>query len=202
MTTKYFNVKNGLTTGNLLFSEANVTLGNVGNVHISGGTNGYILSTDGSSNLSWLDPAATQSPAPMPIVIDDGNTLTIAANYQGLFGTPITVNGNLVIDGALIDVSGQGAPGSNAQVSFNDQGNPAGNNGFTFDKVSGNLSVPGSFAASGFLVLSAYSVNDLRAITGSIGQVAVLNNSSPIGLLAFWDASNNRWAYVYNNSAV
>lgn len=35
-------------------SSANVALGAVGNVHITGGTNGYVLSTDGSGNLSWV----------------------------------------------------------------------------------------------------------------------------------------------------
>ncbi len=202
MSTKYFNVKNGMTTGSLLVSEPNVSLGNVSNLHISGGTNGYVLSTDGSSNLSWLDPAATQSPAPMPIVIDDGNTLTISANYQGLFGTPITVNGDLVIDGALIDVSGQGAPGSNSQISFNDQGNPAGNNGFTFNKVSGNMNVPGSVSVGAFFRFPAYSKPDLGNITGVLGQLAVLNDSTPIGQLVYWDASNNRWAYVSDNAAI
>ena len=31
----------------------NVNLGNVSNLHISGGLNGYVLSTDGAGNLSW-----------------------------------------------------------------------------------------------------------------------------------------------------
>lgn len=202
MTTKYFNVKNGLTTGDILLSQSNVTLGNVANLHISGGNNGYLLSTDGTANLSWIDAASTQSAAPMPIVIDDGNTLTIGANYQGLFGTPITVNGNLVIDGVLVDVSGQGAPGSNSQISFNDQGNPAGNNGFTFNKTTGNMSVPGSINVGLFFRLAAYSIEELRLVTGVLGQAAVLNDSNPIGMLAFWDATHNRWSYVHDNSAV
>jgi hypothetical protein len=93
-----------MTTGDLLVSESNVTLGNVSNLHISGGNSGYLLSTDGAGNLSWADASSTQSPAPMPITIDDGNTLTISANYQGLFGTPITVDGTLTIEGVLVDV--------------------------------------------------------------------------------------------------
>jgi hypothetical protein len=202
VTTKYFNVKNGMTTGNLLVSDANVTLGNVSNLHISGGNNGYVLRTNGNSTLTWVDPSSTQSPAPMPIVVDEGNTLVIAANYQGLFGTPLTINGNLEIDGTLIDVSGQGAPGSNAQISFNDQGNPAGNNGFTFNKTTGNLNAPGSINAGAFIKLVAYSSIELRAITGVIGQLAVVNDSNPVGLPAYWDGSNNRWNFIYNNSAV
>lgn len=191
-----------MTTGNVLVSDGNVTLGNVANLHISGGNSGYLLRTDGSANLTWVDPAATQTAAPMPIVVDEGNTLVIAANYQGLFGTPLTINGNLEIDGALIDVSGQGAPGSNSQISFNDQGNPAGNNGFTFNKITGNLNAPGSINAGAFIKLVAYSTEELRAITGVIGQLAVVNDSNPVGLPAYWDGTNNRWNFIHNNSAV
>lgn len=32
----------------------NVNLGTVGNIHITGGTNGYVLATDGAGNLSWV----------------------------------------------------------------------------------------------------------------------------------------------------
>ena len=138
----------------------------------------------------------------MPIVVDEGNTLTIRSNYQGLFGTPMTIDGNLVIDGVLVDVSGQGAPGSNSQISFNDQGSPAGNNGFIFNKVSGNMNVPGSISVGAFFTFPAYSKAELGAITGVLGQLAVLNDSSPIGQLVFWDASNNRWAYVGDNAAI
>jgi hypothetical protein len=202
VTTKYFNVKQGLTTGNVLVSEANVTLGNVSNLHISGGNNGYFLSTNGNGTLSWADAQAAVPADPMPIVVDEGNTLTIRSNYQGLFGTPLTIDGNLEIDGVLIDVSGQGAPGSNAQISFNDQGNPAGNNGFTFNKTTGNVNIPGSISVGAFFTFPAYSKATLGNITGVIGQLAVLNDSSPIGQLVFWDASNNRWAYVGDNAAI
>ena len=202
MTTKYFNVKNGLTTGGVLVSDGNVTLGAIANLHISGGNSGYILSTDGSATLSWIDPANTQSAAPMPITVADGDTLTIGNNYQGLYGTPMTIDGTLVIDGIMVDVSGQGAPGSNSQISYNDNGEPAGLNGFTIDKNSGNLSVPGSINVGGFFTFPAYSKATLRTVTGVLGQLAVLNDSNPIGMLAFWDATNNRWAYVMDNTAV
>jgi hypothetical protein len=48
----------GLTVSNAngvvnFTTTANVTLGAVGNLHISGGTNGYVLATDGAGNLSW-----------------------------------------------------------------------------------------------------------------------------------------------------
>ena len=40
-------------TGNISFTGANVSLGAVGNLKITGGTSGYFLSTDGAGNLSW-----------------------------------------------------------------------------------------------------------------------------------------------------
>jgi hypothetical protein len=202
VTTKYFNVKNGMTTGNILVSDANVTLGNVSNLHISGGNSGYFLSTNGNGSLSWQDAASSVPVDPMPTIVDDGETMTIRSNYQGLYGTPITVDGTIVIDGALVDVSGQGAAGSNSQIQFNDLGNPAGNNGFTFNKVSGNMNVPGSISVGAFFTFPAYSKAELGAITGVLGQLAVLNDSNPIGQLVFWDASNNRWAYVGDNAAI
>ena len=71
MSFKYFNVKNGLTTGNITLHSANANvqanyflgnisvtnsanLGNVSNVKITGGTGGYVLQTDGTGNLSWV----------------------------------------------------------------------------------------------------------------------------------------------------
>ena len=41
------------STGNISFTGANVSLGSVGNLKISGGTSGYFLTTDGAGNLSW-----------------------------------------------------------------------------------------------------------------------------------------------------
>lgn len=202
MSTKYFNVKNGLTTGDLLVSQSNVTLGSVSNLHISGGGSGYLLSTDGTANLTWVDATSTQSPAPMPIIVDVGNTLTISANYQGLFGTPLTINGTLEIDGVLIDVSGQGPAGTVSQVQYNKGADFGATNGFTFDESSGNLSVPGSVNVSGFFKLAAYNTTALRAITGTIGQIATVSDSNPAGMPAYWDGTNNRWSYIYDNSAV
>ena len=42
------------STGNVNFTTAsNVSLGNVGNIHIGGGSNGQVLTTDGAGNLTW-----------------------------------------------------------------------------------------------------------------------------------------------------
>ena len=71
MTFKYFNVKNGLTTGNITLHAGNsnvvantfignlnatglANLGSVANIKISGGAANYVLKTDGTGNLSWV----------------------------------------------------------------------------------------------------------------------------------------------------
>jgi len=46
-------------TGNVAFSGANVSLGAVGNLKITGGTANYFLQTDGSGNLTWATVSST-----------------------------------------------------------------------------------------------------------------------------------------------
>jgi hypothetical protein len=74
----------GLTVSNssgiVNFSNtANVTLGNVGNLHISGGSADYILQTDGSSNLSWV-----AKPSSGATITDDTAT---NATYYPIYAT-------------------------------------------------------------------------------------------------------------------
>lgn len=115
MAFKYFNVKNGLTAGNISLNASNSTvstgnltvsgesdLGSVSNVIITGGTSGQVLTTDGAGNLSFSLPP--QGPAPMPYQIDTGSEVVIPLYYQGLFAVPITVDGTLEINGILVEV--------------------------------------------------------------------------------------------------
>jgi hypothetical protein len=46
-----------VANGNVAFSGANVSLGNISNLHITGGTANYFLQTDGAGNLVWAEPA-------------------------------------------------------------------------------------------------------------------------------------------------
>ena len=156
MTTKNFVVKNGLTTGSITLdatsgniSGANLSvtgvsnLGAVGNVKITGGSANYVVTTDGAGNLSFTDPVATQSPAPMPTYVATGNTVTISANYQGIFGYPITVDGTIVVDGILVDVNDATVPaGSINYVQYNNGNVMGGSATFTFVSATGLLSAP------------------------------------------------------------
>ena len=54
--------------------------------------------------------------------------------------------------------------------------------------------------------LPNYTATALTAITGQVGWMAAVNNSSgggnPNGMIAFWDTTHSRWSYIHDNSAV
>jgi hypothetical protein len=82
--------------------SANVNLGNIANIHIPGGVNGYVLSTDGLGNLSWKNAGGGNGGG-----TPGGSNTQIQYNSQGTFaGSPfltfndvtneVTVAGNLI----------------------------------------------------------------------------------------------------------
>ena len=102
----------GLTVSNAtgivnFTTTANVTLGAVANLHISGGTSGYVLSTDGSGTLSWVAQSGGGGGTP------GGSDTQVQFNDGGSFGgnSAFTFNkttGNVVMTGNLITGSGTG----------------------------------------------------------------------------------------------
>ena len=58
---QYNNNGNFGGAANTSFLNGNLTLGNISNVKIAGGTNGYFLQTDGSGNLTWAQGTANVS---------------------------------------------------------------------------------------------------------------------------------------------
>ena len=133
------------------YSNTNIHLGNVSNVKIGGGVNGYVLQTDGSGNLSWTEQMA---------------------------GTP-----------------GNGLPGgANTQIQFNDGGFFGGTTGFTFDKVTGAVAIPGTVAVSntitGTRLISNIATGTAPLTVTSTTQVANLNVATA-GLATFATTANS-----------
>ena len=77
------------TTGNVTLSGANVSLGAVGNLKITGGTNTYVLSTDGAGNLSWTAALGTS------IGVDNFTGNGVQTNFT-LATTPANINCTIV----------------------------------------------------------------------------------------------------------
>lgn len=97
------------SNGNVTTPDLSVTglsnLGNVANITITGGSNGYVLTTDGAGNLSWgVGGGGGSGDGLMPFYIPAGETYTIPQYRQGLFLLPITVDGTLTVNGALVQV--------------------------------------------------------------------------------------------------
>jgi len=67
------------TTANF-FGATSVNLGNVSNLRISGGLNGYVLSTDGSGNLAWTAGGGGGNGIP------GGSNTQVQFNNEGTFG--------------------------------------------------------------------------------------------------------------------
>lgn len=74
-------LSNTVVNGNLNASNtANINLGSIANLHIQGGTNGYVLQTDGAGNLSWSAAGGGGNGVP------GGSNTQIQYNDAGEFG--------------------------------------------------------------------------------------------------------------------
>jgi len=164
---KYFNVKNGLTTGNIALHSANANvqanyfignisvtslanLGAVGNVKITGGTNGYVLSTDGTGNLSWISASTAGSNIVLDTFTGNGvqTVFTLTNSPTSEDYTIINIDGVSQLHSAYTvanaNVTLSSAPASGAAIevmTFNLGG--AGSNassGYTYVEATGNTS--------------------------------------------------------------
>jgi hypothetical protein len=189
-------------------STSNVALGDIANVHISGGSFGQVIKTDGLGNLSFADQASANSAAPMPYYIPEGDSIFVPTNYQGLFTVPITIDGTLEVDGILAEV-GTPINSDSGQIIFDNNGELTGNAGFTFDIVSGNLSVPGSGTFTGDLLPSDNIAYDLGSsnkrwkdlyLSGNTIYIGNSTISGADGNLTLTNASGGKFVVTGNSS--
>jgi hypothetical protein len=77
---------NLVSNGNVDFRYSSyINLGSVNNIHIAGGNSGYVLSTDGASNLNWVAQTGGNG----------GNSAN--ANYANFAGTSFNVNASNIV---------------------------------------------------------------------------------------------------------
>jgi hypothetical protein len=172
---------NGNVTATNLSVSGVSNLGPVGNVTITGGSNGQALVTDGSGVLSFQSINTTSnSAAPMPYNIPVGESYIVDENFQGLFSYPITIDGTLAVDGILIEV-GLSTDSESGQIYFDVNGIPTGNIGFTFDSTTGNFAVPGNSTFSGNVSPNANITHDLGSATKRWKDLYLSNSTIYIG---------------------
>lgn len=164
----------GALTG--LTVEGETNLGPVGNLTITGGTNGYFLSTDGAGNLSWsvgadTDRIVNSTDSSAVQVLSSGNVIfkinneanvlvvgqdTITANAN------ITANGDITANGAIVGVTAN-ITGSLAAGNLAVSGTGA----VTGTLTAGNLSTGGTLTSGAANVTSLSTAGTITA-TGNI----------------------------------
>lgn len=152
-----------ITTVNLTANGVS-NLGPVSNLIITGGSADQYLKTDGVGNLSWdsIGNISSNRVAVMPYLVPTGTSYILNENFQGLYTQPITIDGELEVDGMLIEIQDSIQSDPN-QVLFDQNGVATGNNGFVFQNWDGNLYVPGNVHVTGDILPAVDDTFDLGA---------------------------------------
>jgi hypothetical protein len=96
----FTSTSNLVSIANLIVS-GNTQLGDVANIFIDGGTSGYVLSTDGAGNLSWVDAGSA---------FVGGPNTSVQFNDDGVLGG--TTNFTYDVTGDLLSVGNISATGN------------------------------------------------------------------------------------------
>lgn len=183
------NVGN-VTPTNLDVSAGLSDLGAIGNITITGGSANQAIITDGSGTLSFGEAGLpADSAAVMPYQINASESYTIGANLQGLFAEAITIDGELDVEGILIEV-GVSQNAESSQIYFDNAGTFYGNTGFTFNITSGNLDVPGNINPTGSIIPSANVTYDLGSATQRWNDLYLAGTSIFLGGGSIAEAAN------------
>lgn len=199
MTIKNFNVKNGLTTGNITLDAAT---GNVTGINYI--TANYVIGN--ASQLSSIAGANVTGYVPLATAANTAGTVTTAAqpnitSVGTLTSLTVTGNvgaGNLKTDNLLYANSSPyvfttNAAGSNTYVQFNDSNSFAGSAGFTFDKGTNALSVSGNITGG----------NISGTLVGGTLTTAAQPNITSLGTITDLTVSNGTaYSNVYGNGAI
>ena len=180
----------GLTVSNAtgivnFTNTANVTLGAVGNLHISGGSANYVLSTDGSGGLSWVGVSTSS--------ISNGTSNVNIPTANG--NVNITAGGNTSF--VVTDT------GANVVGTLNATGNAnVGNLGTAQVLASANVTAPQlisniAVGTAPFIVTSTTQVANLNVATAGTAGLAVAvtgnaqGNITSVGTLTSLDVTGN-----------
>jgi hypothetical protein len=179
MALKSFNVAKGLSVGavatDVIDSNANITaagltangavsltggnisLGNVANLHITGGSNGQVLTTDGAGNLTFSTSAASYGDSNVETLLNSSNVANIRANY--FYG-----------DGSnLANIAGANVSGEVANAGY------ATNAGTAYSVSGANVS--GEVANAAF----STNANNASYLTGQLGNTLLTNGYAIAG---------------------
>ena len=167
-------------------------LGNVGNVKITGGGNSYVLGTDGTGNLSWVDPGSQGIGGNNTQVQFNNNgtfsgsanftydylTETLSSNLITASGNLTSTAGNLVLSTGLISVNG--TTGNVFSTSITDLNLGLAAN-VTIGSTSGNTTVRGNLVANNISTVGNLTVDSLASIK-NLKVNDLYSNRTPISV--------------------
>lgn len=137
--------------------DGKLTLGSTSNIKITGGTNGYVLQTDGTGNLTWTAQSGGSgngSPggANTQVQYNDAGVFggDVGFTYDSAGDTLSVINANIgnVKTDNLLYANGTAwnfvtpAGGANTQIQFNNGGSFLGNSYLTFNNSTLMLTAP------------------------------------------------------------
>jgi hypothetical protein len=190
-------------------------LGAVSNVSITGGTLGYVLATDGSGNLSWIQASGTPggtnqqiqfnnsgSFGGVPTMIWDGSLLTLGDVSQVSIGggTPgyfLQTDGAGSLSWAQANAGGGTPGGTNTQVQYNNAGNFGGSTGFTFNSTTAMLTAPN------LTVTGSTTTNGSANVTGNVrtGNLTVTQKTNLGAVANITITGGTNGQYLQTNGA-
>jgi len=133
------------------YSDGNLLLGNTSTVKIAGGTNGYVLQTDGTGNLTWTAQIAGEPGNGVP----GGSNSQVQFNNAGLFG---------------------GAPG----FTFDNVSNVLTVANIVSGNISGNLSSNTQNSITQLGALTSLTVEGTTKIQQGKEKITNLSNTLPL----------------------
>lgn len=181
-------------------TSPNVTLGSNANVHISGGTSGQHLATDGAGNLYWASGTQLANGTSQIDLYQNGNiTMTVGgvSNVAVFTTTGVVLPGNVAAGNILTDniYYANGQPwdmqqpaGSNTQIQFNNNGNFGADANLAFDSATGifstaNITASGTASVTGTVTGGNLATTGTVSATGTgtFGNVATAGTISATG---------------------
>ena len=196
------NATSIVATSTVDFSTtSNVALGAVANVSITGGSAGYLLSTDGAGDLSWIAPPSTSG-------ITNGTSNISIPTVNGNVNTSVGGTANvLVVTSTGANIAGTLNATGNANV-----GNIGATNG-VFTNVSGNGSGLSSITGANVTgtVANATHASTANTVTdaaqpnitsvGTLTSVAVTGNATVGNIVLNGGIQSNRTNVSVSTSA-
>lgn len=170
----------------ILIDNLNVTatanLGAVGNITITGGTNGQLLKTDGNGVLTWTSDTSPPSGSNTQIMFNDAGNMNAVSNFTfNKFTNNVTVTGNIIGTGTA-NITGTANVGNVAT---------SGTILATGNITGGNIITQTGTVLAKNVTVGVNSGNLRIANVGSIVMECFTNAANYVGFLSPDDVSAN-----------